>query len=224
MVQRKNIQELGLESLESRRWFRKLCSFFKISKNKSPDYLFRIIPQRRSSYIARNSDEIPLFKTKHNFYKNSFFQSTTIECNNLDQDLRNSESYTLFRSSILRFFRPSPNSFYGCQNIMGVKLITRLHISLSHLRKHKFKQSFHDTLNPLCNCGKDVKSSTHFLLQCLSQINERCTLISNLNRINPQISQTSLQLLANKPLFGNSSYSHKANTHIILTLPLTISN
>ena len=58
-------QELGLESLESRR------SFFTLFKNKSPDYLLRIIPQR-SSCNTRNSDEIPLFNAKHNFYKNSF--------------------------------------------------------------------------------------------------------------------------------------------------------
>ena len=215
LPKKKIYQELGLESLESRRWFRKLCFFFKILKNKSPDYLFKIIPQRRSSYITRNSDEIPLFKTNHNFYKNSFFPSTTIEWNNLDHDLRNTESYTLFRSSILKFIRPSPNSFYGCQNIMGIKLITRLRLGLSHLREHKFKHSFQDTLNPLCNCGMDVESSTHFLLQCPSYINERCTLMSNLNRINPQISQTSLQLLTNTLLFGNSSYSDKTNTHIL---------
>ena len=90
------------------------CFFFKILKNKSPAYLFKIIPQRRSSYITRNLDEIPLFKTNHNFLKNSLFPSTTIEWNNLDHDLRNTEIYTLFRSSILKFIRPSPNSFYGC--------------------------------------------------------------------------------------------------------------
>ena len=39
--------------------------------------------------------------------------------------------------------------------------------------------------------------------------------MSNLNRINPQISQTSLQLLTNTLLFGNSSYSDKTNTHIL---------
>ena len=76
-------QELGLESLESRCWFRKLCFFFKILKNTSPDYLFRIIPQRRPSCITRNSDEILLFKTNHNFCKNSFLPSTTIEWNNV---------------------------------------------------------------------------------------------------------------------------------------------
>ena len=29
-------QELGLESLQQQRWFRKLCYFFKITKNQSP--------------------------------------------------------------------------------------------------------------------------------------------------------------------------------------------
>ena len=163
--------------------------FFKILKNKSSDYLFRLIPQRRSSCITRKSDEIPLFKTNHNFYKNLFFPSTTIEGNDLDHDLRNSEICTLFRSIILKFIRPSSNSLYSCQNIIGIKLIT-MRLGLSHLREHKFKHSFRDTLNPLCNCGMDVESSTHFLLQCSLYINERCTLMSNLNRINRQISQT----------------------------------
>ena len=183
-------------------------------KNKSPDYLFRTIPQRISSYITGNSDEIPRFKTKNNFYKNSFFPNTTIEWNNFDQDLRNSESYALFRSSILKFIRPPPNSFYGCRNIIGIKLVSRLRLGLSYLREHKFKHSFQDMLNPLWNSGMDAESSTHFLLQCPLYINERCTLMSNLNRINPQISQTSLQLLTNTLLLGNSSYGVKTNIHI----------
>ena len=60
-LKEKIYQELGLESFENGRWFRKLCFFYKILKTKSPIYLFRIIPKRRSSYITRN----PL---KH-FYK-----------------------------------------------------------------------------------------------------------------------------------------------------------
>ena len=38
-------QELGLESLQQRRWYRKLCYFFKLIKNKYPKYLFNNIPQ-----------------------------------------------------------------------------------------------------------------------------------------------------------------------------------
>ena len=128
----------------------------------------------------------------------------------------------MFCSNILKFIRPSPNSFYGCQN-MGIKLITRLRLGLSHLREHKFKHNFQDTLNPLCNYGMVFESSTHSLVQCPSYINERCTLMSNLNRINRQISQTSLQLLTNTFPFGNCLVVTK-RIHIFLTLLLTTSD
>ena len=56
---------------------------------------------------------------------------------------------------------------------MGIKLVTRLRLGLSHLTEHKFKHSFQDTLNHLCNCKIDVESFTHLLLKCHSYINER---------------------------------------------------
>ena len=37
-------KELGLEYLSSRRWFKRLCLFYKIIKNKTPNYLADIIP------------------------------------------------------------------------------------------------------------------------------------------------------------------------------------
>ena len=36
--------ELGLESLQLRRWYRKFGMFYKIFKSKSPQYLFKLIP------------------------------------------------------------------------------------------------------------------------------------------------------------------------------------
>ena len=111
-------QYLALESFENRRWFGMLC-WFRILKNKSSNYLFRIIPQKRSSYIMGNSDQIPLFNAKHNFYKNSFFPGTAFEWNNLDQDLANSESYTSFSFSTLKFIRPSQNSFLRLPQCYG---------------------------------------------------------------------------------------------------------
>ena len=52
-------QELGLESLQLRRWYRKLCPFYKIFKNKSPAYLFNLTPARNTLYSLRTSDNIP---------------------------------------------------------------------------------------------------------------------------------------------------------------------
>ena len=72
-------QKLGLESLQSQRWYRKLAMFYKIYKNKSPFYLFNLIPEKTSSYATRNVDCIPLIKIKHNFFKNTFLPSAIIE-------------------------------------------------------------------------------------------------------------------------------------------------
>ena len=47
----KLFQELGLESLKSRRWLRKLCSFYKIFHKKSPSYLFQLIPPNNKSML-----------------------------------------------------------------------------------------------------------------------------------------------------------------------------
>ena len=65
--------ELGLGSLQLRRWYRKLRMFYKIYK--SPQYLFKLIPEKTHAYTTRNTDNIPCFKIRHNF-KNSFFPST----------------------------------------------------------------------------------------------------------------------------------------------------
>ena len=57
------------------------------------------------------------------------------------------------------FLQASQNSVYNCHNPREICLITRLRLGLSHLREHKFKHGFQDTLNPLCSCGNDVESS-----------------------------------------------------------------
>ena len=79
--------------------------FYRIFKSKSPQHVFKLIPEKTSSYGTRNAD-IPLFNIKHN--KNSFFPSSIIEWNNLDPKLRNSENFGNFKNNILKFIRPKP--------------------------------------------------------------------------------------------------------------------
>ena len=42
---KKLYEELGLESLKSRLWYRKMSLFYKVFKNESPRYLFNTIPK-----------------------------------------------------------------------------------------------------------------------------------------------------------------------------------
>ena len=72
-------QELGLELLRKRRWYRKLCHFFKIFKDQYPEYLFRILLSVSKTYNTRTNDKITLFSGKQNFFINSFVPSTVIQ-------------------------------------------------------------------------------------------------------------------------------------------------
>ena len=71
----KPYEELGLESLQQRCWFRKLSCFYKLFKSEHPHYLSKLIPSRSSSYITRTIHDIPFFKTSHTFFKNCFFRN-----------------------------------------------------------------------------------------------------------------------------------------------------
>ena len=155
-------QELRLESLQRRRWYRKVCLFYNIFKESKPVYLFSLIPTKNSICNTRNTDRITLFHTKDNFFKSSFFPSVVIEWSKLDPNLRSAASLSVFKKNLLKFIRPSPNSVFNCHNCKGIKHLTRLCLGLSHLREHKLRHSFQDTLNPFCSCGLDVETNTHF--------------------------------------------------------------
>ena len=146
-----------------------------------------LIPVRSTPYATRTVGNIPLIKIKDNFFKNSFFPSAIIEWNNLDPNLRNSKIIPVFKEKIFNFTRPSPNSFFDFHNHKGIKLITRFKLGLSHLREHKFRHSFQGTINPLCNCGQDIESSTKFFLYCPFFINERRTLLSTIRSLDSQL-------------------------------------
>ena len=49
-------------------------------------------------------------------------------------------------------------------NHHGIKLLTRLRVRLSHLHERKFRQTFQDSLDPFCNCGRHIETTIHFFL------------------------------------------------------------
>ena len=208
-------QELGFESLQHRRWFRKLCTFYKIFKNQSPRYLYELLPIKTTPHNTRSSINLPLFHIRHNFFKNSFFPSAVIEWNNLDLSIRNSESLSIFKKCILKFIRPSPSSTHNCFNTKGIKYLTRLRLGLSHLREHKFKHGFLDSLNPICNCGLDIETTCHFLLHCPNFINERTLLLNDVSRITKDALPSCETAFVKLLLYGDDSFDSATNTLIL---------
>ena len=89
-------QELGLQTLQQRRWYGKLCCFYKILKSQSPKYLYSIIPIHNMPYRTRQCNKIPAINVKYDFFKNTLFPSTTMEWNKLDWEIK-TESITTFK-------------------------------------------------------------------------------------------------------------------------------
>ena len=167
-----------------------------------------------------NHVKIPLFKINHNFFKVSFFPSTIIKRNNLDPNLRNSDTYGTSKNTILKFIRPSPNNVFECHNPQVIKFLTRLRFGLSYPREHKFKHSFQDSLNPVCKCGAEVESTFDFLLHCPIYNNDRSSLLCTIRNINCKLLEITNSSLTQTLLYGKPSFDIITN---LLILNATIS-
>ena len=119
-----------------------------------------------------------------------------------------------FKTNILRFILPSPNSAYSCHNPKRLKFVTKLRLGLSHLREHKFKHSFQDTTNPLCSCGLDIESTEHFLLHSPKFVNERCILLITIGNINYKLLENTGSVLKQTLFFGIMSFNITNNIKI----------
>ena len=96
----------------------------------------------------------------------------------------------------------------------GIRLITRLRVGMSHLREHKFKHNFQDCLNPICSCGLDIESTSHFLLHCPTFNDDRYTLLSTLNNTDPTLLELTKSSLSQTLLYGKTLFDKEKNTRI----------
>ena len=89
-----------------------------------------------------------------------------------------------FLQTFLEFIRPILNSIFNAPNSLGLPYLTKLRVSLSLLREHKFRHHFQDWLNPICNCGSAVESTKHYFLHCSNFKNKRQSLLENARIVN----------------------------------------
>ena len=136
-------QELGLETLKSRRWYERLSCMFKIMNEEAPNYLINLIPKCHQFIRTRNS-QIPTFHCQMDCFKYSFFLSTLNDWFNLDS-IRNSESISIFKSRLLSFICLFQSKYY---NIFDprLKFLICLRLGFSHLNEHRFCHNFQDCI------------------------------------------------------------------------------
>ena len=94
--------------------------------------------------------------------------------------IRKSESLEIFKKRILMFRRPKLNTINNIHNPLGIKHLTRLRIYLSHIKEHKFRHNFQDSIDSICNCGNSVETTINYFLHCANFSLERQTHFDNI--------------------------------------------
>ena len=104
---------------------------------------------------------------KHSFFGNSFFPATITEWNDLDHSLRNVPSINVFKQNVLKLIHLGANKVFNIYNPHGLKLLTSLRLGF----------------DKTCMCGKDIKSTNHFLLQFSLFLKERQVFMNKIRDI-----------------------------------------
>ena len=158
--------ELGWEDLYYRRWYRRLCHFYNLRKTGSPGYLFAEIPNEREQfYNLRHTHVYEQFVGRTIHFSHTYFQNALYEWNNLDQDIKTSQSISEFKRKLLAIIRPTKKSYYDIFDIEGVKKLTKLRVNFSALNGHRYTHNF-ESSSPICMCGEGIEDNKHFLLHC----------------------------------------------------------
>ena len=79
------------------------------------------------------------------------------------------------------------------------------------------QHSFQDTINPLCNCGQDIESTTHLFLHCPFFFDKRHILLSTIRSLDSTLLDFTDYDLTQTLLFGNTSQTSSNNFKITNT-------
>ena len=213
--------ELGWESLNCRRWSRRLTLFYKILNNLTPSYMKDPFPpQRPLQYCLRNQDVIGRIKARTEKFQSSFYPHCLSEWNKLDPEIRLAPSVAVFKKKLLSIIRPPAKSFFGIHDPIGLSHLCQLRVGLSKLNFHKFKHNFRDTINPLCPSNDGIEDTEHFLLLCPSfAVPRRGLLTGVLALLRPYgYVSNSNEALMQVLLYGDKNLPNDLNKSILLLI------
>ena len=146
---------MAWESLSDRRWYRRLCLFYKIRNHDTPQYLHDHLPAiREVTYRIRSSKEF-------NPPASSFFLYCISEWEKLSDDVKSLPSLDQFKSKLLISIHPPERLMYGIHAIMDIKLFTKLRVEFSDLASHRFFHNFDCII-----CSFEEEDNSHYFIRC----------------------------------------------------------
>ena len=191
--------ELGLEFLETRRWYRKLIFFHKIVNGATTRYLTSYLNTiEKPVYNTRASDQNKIrgFRARIEHFRQSFFPVCVNEWYKLDSSPIEAKSIKHFKSMFKEFCNVKQRSLFAIHDPVGVKLLSRLRLKFSHLNEHAFRHNFKYASSPMCDCGSETKTTDHFFLRCPFFAENRQKLLNNLFKIDVSLKKLNDEIIS----------------------------
>ena len=119
----------------------------------------------------------------------------------------------MFKKELLKFIRPEPNSTYNI-----AKWYQRIEITYKiagHLGDHKHWHNFQDCVSPMCSCGQEIETTTHFLLHCPNHHCARKALFHNINQVSRAITRENDSTITRMLLFVDNKLDSDTNTILL---------
>ena len=106
-------------------------------------------------------------------------------------------------------FTLNQRSLFSIHDPVGVTMLTRLRLQFSLLNEHKFRHNFKDCVSPMCDCGAETETTSHFFLRCQFFGNERQKLDASIKHLNEEF-------LIDVLLYSSDRFNDSKNKQILL--------
>jgi hypothetical protein len=162
------MNELGWDSLETRRKMQRTCLMYKIQNDIAPPYLISKCPPLvgcATNYNLRNAEDIALPMGRRTDHVNSFMPGAVRLWNELDTSIRDSNSLDSFKYQLKKKKCKIKNKIYS--KFDGIKAVnhTRMRLGLSGLKAQR--HDYNHVPRPTCDfCGAKKEDTMHYFLQC----------------------------------------------------------
>ena len=202
------LKEIGWVSLADRRKIQKLVLVYKHKNGELPEYLSELYPNtisQTNTYRLRDRENYATVVRRLEIYSKSVIPSSIKLWNDLDPDIRNSNSVSQFKSKIKNMFKPHdvPSYFVSGERVLQM-LHARIRNSCSNLNADLCDNHLRD--NPSCECGFIREDAEHYFFRCPLYTNQRRQLFISTRTFHP--------LSSEKLLFGIENRSDEDNTVI----------
>ena len=125
--------ELRWESLNLRRWSRRLVLFFKIVNNLTPEYTRQPIPPLpQSNYRLRRPAIIGQMRARTMSFGASFYPNCLSEWNKLESEIRQLPTLGMLKKKLFSLIRPLPQSVYSIHDPKGLAILQKM-IKFQHI-------------------------------------------------------------------------------------------